>query len=118
MAAFKLIADTELRTSLCSYASSTLEIKAREYLFHQGEDARGCYLVVRGVLSLFMEASSGRKILGREVGEGCIVGLPATINGNPLSLSCRVIQDAELRFLSRDDLMTLMRSDVGAAMKI
>ncbi len=118
MAPFKITADVDLQASLCRHSSSTVEIKAREYLFRQGEEARGCYLVKRGVLSLFMESSSGKRILGRELGEGCIVGLPATINGHPLSLTCRILHDAELAFLSRDDLMQLMRNDVSAAMKI
>ncbi len=118
MAAFRMAADADLQASMCKHSSGTIEVRAREYLFHQGEGARGCYLVRRGVLSLFMEGSSGKKILGREVGSGCIVGLPATINGNPLSLSCRAMEDAELAFLSREDLMQLMRNDVRAAMQI
>jgi divalent anion:Na+ symporter, DASS family len=118
MAAFKMVVDAELQASLCRYSSGTVEMKAREYLFRQGEDSRGCYLVRHGTLQLFMESSSGRRILGREVGAGCIVGLPATINGHPLSLTCRIVEDAELAFLSRADLTELMRNDVCAAMKI
>ena len=118
MATFKMSVDTELHASLCKYSSGTVEVKAHEYLFRQGEDSRGCYLVKHGTLHLFMESSSGKHILGREVGEGCIVGLPATINGHPLSLTCRVVEDAELALLSRADLTELMRNDVSAAMKI
>lgn len=116
--AFKIVADPELQASLCRCASGTVQIKAREYLFRQGEETPGCYLVRRGILCLFMEAPSGKRILGREVGEGCIVGLPATLNRQPLSLTCRVVEDAELAFLSREDLMEMMRNDVGSAMKI
>ncbi|MDT8067574.1 MAG: cyclic nucleotide-binding domain-containing protein [Terriglobia bacterium] len=116
--AFRMVADAELQASLFKYASSTVEVNAREYLFRQGEDSRGCYLIKRGTLALFMEGSSGKRLLGRELGEGCIVGLPATINGNPLSLTCRVTEDAELALLTRDDLARLMRDDVAAAMKI
>lgn len=118
MAAFRITADVDLQEAMRKHSSSTIQVKAREYLFHQGEEARGCYLIKRGVLSLFMESSAGKRILGRELGEGCIVGLPATINGNPLSLTCRVVEDAELAFLSRNDLAELMRNNVSAAMKI
>lgn len=118
MAPFRMAADGDLQTSMFKHSSGTIRLKAREYLFHQGEESRGCYLIKSGALSLFMESSAGKRILGRELGEGCIVGLPATINGNPLSLTCRVMKDAELAFLSRDDLMELMRNDVSAAMKI
>lgn len=118
MVAFKMMAGAELQASLCKYSSRTVEVKARDYLFRQDESSRGCYLIKRGTLALFMEDSSGKRLLGRELGEGCIVGLPATINGNPLSLTCRAIEDSELAFLSRNDLAELMKNDVGAAMKI
>jgi CRP-like cAMP-binding protein len=118
MAAFKIVADAELQASLCKYSSDTVEVSAREYLFRQGEESRGCYLIKRGTLALFMEGSGGKRLLARELGEGCIVGLPATINGHPLSMTCRVMQDAELAFLSRTNLAELMRNDVAAAMKI
>ncbi len=118
MAGFKMVADAELQDSLCKYASSTVEVNARNYLFRQGDEARGCFLVRRGVVLLYMEARAGKRVLGRELGTGGIVGLPATLNSNPLSLTCRVLEDAELAFLSRNDLTELMRNDVGAAMKI
>jgi CRP-like cAMP-binding protein len=118
MIAFKMVADAELQDSLCKYSSKMIDGKAGEYLFRQGEEARGCYLIRRGILLLYMEASTGKRILGRELGPGGIVGLPATINANPLSLTCRVVEDAELAFLSRTDLTELMRNNAGAAMKI
>lgn len=118
MVAFKMVADAELQESMCRYSSSTVKLNAREYVFHQGDEARGCYLVRRGTVLLYMEAKAGKRVLGRELGTGGIVGLPATINSHPLSLTCRVVEDAELAFLSRNDLTELMRNNVGAAMKI
>jgi CRP-like cAMP-binding protein len=118
MVAFKMVADAELQDSLCKYSSTTVKLNAREFLFRQGEEARGCYLVRRGTVLLYMEAKAGKRVLGRELGTGGIVGLPATINSNPLSLTCRVVEDAELAFLSRNDLTELMRNNVSAAMKI
>lgn len=118
MVAFKMMADAELQASLSKYSSATVEVKARDYLFRQEESSRGCYLIKKGTVLLFMEGSSGKRLLGRELGAGCVVGLPATINGNPLSLTCRVVEDAELAFLSRNDLAELMKNDVSAAMKI
>ena len=65
-----------------------------------------------------MEASAGEEILSRVVGQGCLVGLPATVNGHPYSLSCEVIKDAVLEYLSHGDLARLMRSELDAAMKL
>jgi CRP-like cAMP-binding protein len=118
MPTFTLKADSELCESLCKHSSRTVALKAKEYLFRQGEMARGCYMIKSGTLRLFMESPSGKRITEKEVGEGCIVGLPATINRHPLSLSCRASKDVELVFLSRQDLAGLMQNEIKAAMKI
>jgi CRP-like cAMP-binding protein len=104
--------------SLCKYSKQSVAIKSKDFLFRQGEMARGCYLIKSGTLRLFMESPTGKRITERVVGIGCIVGLPATINGKALSLSCRVVDDAELVFLTRRELTEMMKDDINAAMKL
>lgn len=118
MRAFGLKADSELQATLRSFASQTVERKAPEFLFHQGENPHGCYLINSGKVRLWMEASPGHRIMQRVVGRGCMVGLPASINGRVYSLTCEVIEDAELAYLSRHDLALLMKGDSSAAMKL
>lgn len=118
MPAFGLTADSELQAALRAFSSQAVERKAPEFLFHQGDKPHGCYLIKRGKVRLSMESPSGQKIVQRVVGEGCLVGLPASINGRMYSLSCEVIEDVELAYLSRQDLALLMKSDTGTAMKL
>jgi CRP-like cAMP-binding protein len=75
-------------------------------------------MIKSGTLTLFMESACGKRIKEREVGEGCIVGLPATINGDPFSLSCTVVEDAKLVFLSRQDVLEIVQNEPKAAMEI
>ena len=118
MGLFKLRADPELRAILCRYASALTTRKAGSILFRQGEKSHGLYVVKSGAVRLFIEASAGEHIIERDLGEGHIVGLPATFNGQPYSLSCEVTQDAELAYLSRRDVATLMRCETEVAMKL
>jgi CRP/FNR family transcriptional regulator len=118
MSTFGLTADRELQATLCNFASQTIERKALDFLFHQGERPHGCYLIKSGKARLWMEASPGHRVLQRVVGEGCLVGLPASINGRVYSLTCEVIEDAEVAYLSSRDLALVMKGDTAAAMKL
>jgi CRP-like cAMP-binding protein len=118
MSALGLKADSELQATLRAFASRTVERGASEFLFHQGEEPHGCYLINRGKVKLWMEASPGHRLMQRVVGQGCMVGLPASINGRVYSLTCEVIEDAELAYLSRHDLALMMKGESSAAMKL
>lgn len=118
MSALKLTADSELQATLRAFASQTVERRAPQFLFHQGEEPHGCYLIKSGKVRLWMEVPPGHRIMQRVVGQGCLVGLPASINGRVYSLTCEVIEDAECAYLSRHDLALLMKGDVAAAMKL
>ncbi len=118
MNAFGLTADSDLQATLRTFASQVVERKAPGFLFHQGDEPHGCYLVKRGKVQLSMEAAPGHNILRRVAGPGCVVGLPASINGRTYSLNCEITEDAELAYLSRQDLALLIKSDTSAAMKL
>ena len=81
MNSFGVRADSQLQATLRTFASQTVERKASEFVFHQGETPHGCYLVKSGKMRLSMESSTGHTIMEWAVGQGCLVGLPATING-------------------------------------
>ncbi len=118
MNGFGVTADRELQATLRVFASQTVERKASEFVFHQGEEPHGCYLIKSGKMRLSMESSRGHKIIEWAVGQGCLVGLPATINGRAYSLTCEVVEDAQLVYLSRQDLALMMKSETAAAMKL
>ena len=118
MNTFGLTADSDLQATLRTFASQLVERKAPEFLFHQGDKPHGCYLIKSGKVRLSMEAQPGHRVLRRVVGPGCVVGLPASINGRVYSLNCEVVEDAELAYLSCQDLARLIKSDTGAAMKL
>jgi len=65
-----------------------------------------------------MESPTGNTIVEWAVGQECLVGLPATINGRAYSLTCEVVEDAELVYLSRQNLALMMKSETAAGMKL
>ena len=118
MSAFGLKADPDLQKKLLECASQVLSRAAKEHLFHEGQESQGLYLLKEGTLRLSLDASPGKALIERIVAKGHIVGLPATINGYPYSLNCDVVEDAELAYISRQDLTKMMRRDTSVAIKL
>jgi CRP-like cAMP-binding protein len=118
MSAFGLVADIELQAILRNYASEVVKRNAQDCIFRQGQEPNGFYLINHGSVRLSMESAKGQRVMERVVGEGCLVGLPATANGRPYSLTCEVVEDVELTYLSRKDFANLMKCESGAALKL
>jgi len=47
-----------------------------------------------------------------------MVGLPATVSGEPYSLTAEVVQDCALDFIPRKELLALLRRNTTAALQI
>jgi len=118
MSAFGLRADNELQIKLAANASHIVRRNADERLFREGDKSDGVYLVKSGALSVSLEASPGKTIVRRILTSGYVVGLPSAIHGNCYTLTCDVVEDAELAYISRKNLTGLIQSDTDAAMKL
>ena len=97
--------------------SKSLKKKKGDVLFRAGEQARGAFLVKRGKVQLQLEGAGGLYPT-RVLGSGAVVGLPATVSGEPYSLTAQATQDCELNFISRKDLLALLQNNTTAALQI
>lgn len=97
--------------------SKPLKKKKGDQLFGAGDQARGAFVVKRGKVRLKLEGA-GELYPTRVLGPGAIVGLPATVSGEPYSLTAEAVQDCELDFISRKDLLALLQHNTTAALQI
>jgi CRP-like cAMP-binding protein len=102
-----LIPSAELKAELECLATVVSRPKGT-ILFHRGDVVSGLYLILRGRVSLGLDAESP-VFPTRILAPGCIAGLPATVSGNPYSLTAEVVQDAELAFVPRDAVLDCLR---------
>jgi len=103
-----LLAPAQLRSEL-HRMGFVLQRRRGAFLFHRGDPGKGVFLVRKGSVTLQLD---GAELLpSRRLGPGSILGLPATLAGTTYSLAAEVREDAELDFISREDLLTLMRKD-------
>ena len=106
----------ELNKALRS-ASKPVKKNKGDLLFRAGEQARGAFVVKRGKVRLQLEGAGGL-YPARILGPGAVVGLPATVSGEPYSLTAEAAQDCELDFISRKELLALLQHNTTAALQI
>jgi len=109
--------DTELESKLLGKARN-ISIQAGALLFNQGDAVTGVYILSKGRARLTLRSIDGKIYLEEIVGRGGLLGLPAAISGTPYSLTAEVLSDSELAFLSREELVRLMQSDVSLSLKL
>lgn len=109
--------DTELETKLLGKARN-ISMQAGALLFNQGDAVTGVYILSKGRARLTLRSIDGKIHLEEIVGRGGLLGLPAAISGTPYSLTAEVLSDSELAFLSREELVRLMQSDVSLSLKL
>ena len=114
MAATKL--SPELNKELRS-ASRAVKRKQGALLFRAGARGRGAFLVRRGRIKLTLGGSPGL-YPPRTLGPGSVVGLPATVSGEPYSLTAQAVQDCELDFIPRKELLALIKRNTTVAFQL
>lgn len=77
-------------------------------LFREGRPCRGAFLIRKGQIKLTLDAAS-RLYPARVVGSGFVIGLPATLSGEPYSLTAEVKNDCELDFIPRRKFLSVLR---------
>ncbi len=111
-----LAVSPELKTHLESMATTVAKPKGT-VLFRRGDDVVGAFLIHSGKVSLGLDCDTSIYPT-RVLGPGCVVGLPATVSGNPYSLTAKVVEDAELGFVSRDSIMDCLRQHPDLCFKV
>jgi CRP-like cAMP-binding protein len=103
-----LIPSPELQAELERVATIVLKPKGTT-LFRRGEEVCGLFLIRSGHISLGLDYETAI-YPARILGPGAIAGLPATVSGNPYSLTAKVVDDSELAFVPRDLVLTCLRN--------
>ncbi len=93
-------------------------VRGATVLFRQGDAVTGAYLVLSGRVDLRLNAERSKRIVGRTAGPGAILGLPATVSGEPYSLTATTLEPCELVFIQRDDVLTTLRTHPARAMAL
>jgi CRP-like cAMP-binding protein len=109
--------DSELESKFVAKATSVTK-RAGALLFKQGDSVNGLYILKAGKARLTLRSTNGHIHFEEVVEPGGLLGLPAAISGNPYSLTAEVVDDSELSYLSRQELVGLMQNDISLSMRL
>jgi len=80
-------------------------------VFHEGDVARGVYVLSSGQAKISISSVDGKKIIIRVAGGGDVLGLYAGLTGRPFEATAEMLEGGRVDFISRQDLLNLMGRD-------
>jgi CRP-like cAMP-binding protein len=111
------VADAELLEALEKRATDVICQEDR-VLFNQGDTPDGLYILHAGDAVLQMKAADGEIVMCMQTFAGSLLGLPGLIGDEPYSLTATAHRGAELKFVSREDFLTVMSGDPLLSFKV
>ncbi len=87
-------------------------------LFHEGDPAKGVYIVLAGHASLTMTTENGATVLARSSGPGSLLGLPGTFLRGIYQLTAKVDEDSRLIFVEREKVLDFLRQRTDMCMLV
>ena len=87
-------------------------------LFHEGDPAKGVYIILEGHASLTMTTENGATALARTSGSGSLLGLPGTFLRGIYQLTCTMDQDSRLIFVEREKVLEFLRQRTDMCMLV
>ena len=111
------LADPDLLEGLQRQAKP-LFCSETQVLFRQGDAPTGLFILNSGVAELTMDSDQGAQIMAIPAAPGSLLGLPGLIGSEPYSLTAVALPGAQLSFISRDDFLNIMKTDLVLSLKV
>ena len=77
-------------------------------VFHEGNVARGVYVLSSGRAKVSISSADGKKLIIRIARAGDVLGLYAGLTGRPFEATAEMVEGGRVDFISRTDLLNLM----------
>jgi CRP/FNR family cyclic AMP-dependent transcriptional regulator len=109
--------DDEAAKELCKLIE-TLDCPARQVLFRAGDVGDAMYVIERGKVRIYVQATDGHEVTLTELGRGDFFGEMVLLDGQRRSANAIVADNARLAVLSREHFLSFMRSTPDVALKM
>jgi CRP/FNR family transcriptional regulator len=90
-------------------------------LFNEGRHARGIFVLCQGRAKLSVsgkEEDGSKRLMLRVAGPGEVLGLSATLSGKPYEVTAEMLDDAQVAFVRRKDLLRFLRDHREACLQV
>lgn len=97
---------------------SVCQVPRGEALFHEGRAPRGIFVLCEGRAKLSVCSETGKRLMLRVAAPGEILGLSATMSGKPYELTAEVMDNAQVAFIKRKELLKFLREHREACLQV
>jgi CRP/FNR family transcriptional regulator len=87
-------------------------------LFVEGQKPRGVFILCNGRVKLSTSSADGKTLILRVPEKGEILGLAATVSGQPYQASAEVLEPAQANFIARNDFLDFLKTHGEAALRV
>jgi len=96
----------------------TMAYPEGSFLFSEGEEPRGVFVLCQGHAKLSLSSSEGKTLILRLASPGEILGLNATISGKAYAGTAEVLRACEVNFVRRDEFLRFLNGHADACLKV
>ena len=86
-------------------------------LFSEGQSPRGIYMLCRGRVKLSVTAADGKALILKIAKPGEVLGMHASVSGNPYEMSAETLHPCQVNFVKRDDFLNFLKTNADACMR-
>ncbi len=97
---------------------TVFQVSRGEALFHEGRLPRGIFLLCEGRAKLSVCSEHGKRLMLRVAGPGEVLGLSAAMSGKPYELTAEAMDNAQVAFIRRKDLLKFLRDHREACLQV
>jgi len=97
---------------------SLFQVPRGEALFQEGRSPRGIFVLCEGRVKLSVCSETGKRLMLRVAVPGEVLGLSASMSGKPYELTAEVMDDAQVAFVKRKDLLKFLREHREACLQV
>jgi CRP/FNR family cyclic AMP-dependent transcriptional regulator len=87
-------------------------------LFVEGQAPRGIFVLCKGRVKLSICSTDGKTLILKIAEGGEVLGLSATVGGNPYELTAETIDPCQVNFVKRDDFLRFLKDYPEACMRV
>ncbi|MCP5042641.1 MAG: Crp/Fnr family transcriptional regulator [bacterium] len=98
--------------------ATTRSLKAREELFHKGDDGAQIYIVARGQLKVITTSSEGDDLMFCVLDPGEVIGEVGLLAGRPRTATVAAIRSSDLIVVDRREFRSLLRTRPDVAFEL
>jgi CRP/FNR family transcriptional regulator len=95
-----------------------VQVPRGETLFHEGRLPRGIFVLCEGRVKLSVSSEQGKRLMLRIAGSGEVLGLSATVSGKPYEVTAEVLDNVQVAFIKRKDLLHFLRDNRDACLQV